>query len=118
VVRDVSVALFFGQHGASASGGGADAAVRGRRGAARGATLFVRRRSQGRTAVWLLAGTLVGTLLLHAALRLVDIWIFEQRYLTGLTLCAVLLAGGVDSLRWRAAVPVAALVLVAAGRPS
>jgi hypothetical protein len=41
---------------------------------------------------------------------------FEQRYLTGLIpLCAVLLAGGLDSLRWRAAVPVAALVLVAAG---
>jgi membrane-bound metal-dependent hydrolase YbcI (DUF457 family) len=70
LVRDVSVALFFGQH-------------RGNSAAARTllfaaivvllvwATLFVRR--EGRTAVWLLAGTLVGNLLLHAALRLVDI---------------------------------------------
>jgi hypothetical protein len=33
----------------------------------------------------------------------------------GRCLCAAFLAGGVDSLRWRAAVPAAALVLVAAG---
>jgi hypothetical protein len=116
VVRDVSVALLFGQHGANAS-----ASVRTLLLAAIvvllvWATLLVRRRSQGRTAVWLLAGTLVGALLLHAALRLVDIGIFEQRYLTGLIpLCAALLAGGVDSLRWRAAVPIAAVVLIAAG---
>jgi hypothetical protein len=112
VVRDASVALFFGQHGANAS-----AAMRTLLFAAIvvllvWATMLARRRSQGRTAVWLLAGTLVGTVLLHAALRLVDIGIFEQRYLTGLLpLCAALLTGGLDSLRWRAAVPVAARVL-------
>jgi hypothetical protein len=46
----------------------------------------------------------------------VDIGIFEQSYLTGLIpLCAAPLAGGVDSLHWRMAVPVAAVVLIAAG---
>jgi hypothetical protein len=116
VVRDVGVALCFGRHGVDAA-----APVRSLLFAVivvllAWATIMLRRRPQGRTAVWLLAGTLVGALLLHAALRLVDIGIFEQRYLTGLIpLCAALLAGGIDSLRWRAAVPVAAVVLVAAG---
>jgi hypothetical protein len=104
VVRDVGVALFFGQHGANAS-----AAVRTLLLAAIvvllvWATPLVWRRRQGRTAVWLAAGTLVGALLLHAAPRPVDIGIFEQRYLTGLIpLRAPSPPSGLDSLAWRVA---------------
>jgi hypothetical protein len=116
VARDVIVALFFGRHGVDAA-----PALRSLLFVAIvvllvGAGLLIRRRPGGSTAVWLLGGTLVGTLLLHAAVRLADVGIFEQRYMTGLIpVGAALLAGGVDALRWRGAVPVAAAVLVIAG---
>jgi len=119
-VRDVVVALFLGNDGATAAVGlrlllfaGLVAAL------AVSVALLLRRSARepgARILLWLVAGSAAGALVLHALSPLADLGVFEQRYLTGLIpLGAALLAAGVDSLPWRAAVPLAALALLAAG---
>jgi hypothetical protein len=83
------------------------------------AAVLVRRRADGRPAAWLFGGTLAGAFVLHGVAALAapkTTGIFEVRYMTGLIpLYVALFAGAIDALPWRAAVPAAAVILVAMG---
>jgi 4-amino-4-deoxy-L-arabinose transferase-like glycosyltransferase len=119
-LRDLVAPLFFGEHGSAGATAGrwlqllVVAVLLG------AAVVLLRRRASGddraRLALWLFGGTAAGTLLLHGVVAVAGPDVFETRYLTALVpLCAALLAGGVDSVRWRPAVPVTAAALVALG---
>jgi uncharacterized membrane protein len=83
------------------------------------AALLVRRRPDGRRPAWLFGGTLFGAFFLLGVAALVApsrTGIFDVRYMNGLIpLYVALLAGAVDALPWRAALPAAAAVLLATG---
>ena len=114
-MRDALVPLFFGEHGASASG------------ALRSAQALVLvlvlgwacarlRRAASREAFWLLAGVLVAVLGLYLVVTAVDTDIFRERYMTTvIPLASAVLAGAIASLRWRMAVPAAAALLAVLG---
>ena len=114
-LRDSTVPLFTGEHGAADS-----AAVRTVQFAlivaAMGAAVAVLRARGKRDALKLLGLTALGTLALHAIAAPIGPDIFAQRYLTSLIPLAVaLLAGGVAYAPWRWATPVAAVALVGLG---
>ena len=83
------------------------------------AALLVRRRPDGRRPAWLFGGTLLGAFALLAVAALVSpsrTGIFEVRYMTGLIpLYVALLAGAVDALPWRNALPAAGALLLVTG---
>src|SRR4051812_2748618 len=113
-LRDTVVALAFGEHGSAAAVGLrwlqflAIAVVVG------SALALVARRS--RIAAVLLGGTAMGTLVLHALTALVGPDVFTPRYMTALIpLGAALVGGAAASVPRRAAVPVLAAALLAAG---
>src|SRR4051812_5371891 len=113
-LRDTVVTLAFGEHGSGASVGLrwlqflAIAVVIG------GALALVARRS--RVAAVLLGGTAIGALVLHALTALVGPDVFTPRYMTALIpLGAALVGGAAASVPRRAAVPVLAAALLAAG---
>ncbi len=115
LVRDAFVPLFFGEHGASASG-----ALRSAQALALVLVLgwaCVRlRRAASREAFWLLAGVLVAVLGLYLVVTAVDTDIFRERYMTTvIPLASAVLAGAIASLRWRMAVPAAATALAVLG---
>jgi hypothetical protein len=70
---------------------------------------------------WLFRGTLLGAFVLLGVAALVApsrTGIFDVRYMTGLIpLYVALLAGAVDALPWRVALPAASAVLLAQGPP-
>jgi hypothetical protein len=120
IVRDVGVALFFGEDGATAAVGLRLLLFAGLVAAFALVVMLLRRRATrepgARILLWLAGGTAVGALLLHALSPLADLGVFQERYLTGLIpLGAALLAAGIDSLRWRPAVPLAAVALLGVG---
>jgi uncharacterized membrane protein len=83
------------------------------------AVYLVRRRPDGRRPAWLFGGTLVGAFVLLGVAALVApsrTGIFDVRYMSGLIpLYVAVLAGAVDALPWRAALPAAAAALLVTG---
>jgi Dolichyl-phosphate-mannose-protein mannosyltransferase len=119
-VRDVVVSLFFGEEGATAAVALRLLLFAALVAALAAAVVLLRRRAArepgARILLWLAGGTAVGALVLHALSPVVDLGVFQERYLTGLIpLGAALLAAGVDSLPWRPAVPLAAVALLGVG---
>ena len=114
-LRDSTVPLFTGEHGA-AEGAGARTLEFALIAAALTAAVMVLRSRGKREALWLFGVTALGTLALHAVATLLGPDIFQQRYLTSLIALAVaLLAGGVAHAPWRWATPVAAAGLLVMG---
>jgi Dolichyl-phosphate-mannose-protein mannosyltransferase len=114
-LRDSTVPLFAGEHGAADSAGLRTVEflliV-----AALGVALAVLRARSKTDALKLLGLTALGTLALHAIAAPIGPDIFHQRYLTSLIPLAVaLLAGGVAYAPWRWATPLAAVALVGLG---
>ena len=119
-LRDSVASLFFGEHGAAGASAGRWLQLLAVAAALAVGVALLRRRARtderAGLALWLIGATAAGTLVLHAVVVLIGPDVFQQRYLTGvLPLCVALLAGGVASLEWRAAVPGVAAVLVLAG---
>ena len=116
-VRDVVVALFLGEEGATAPAGARTLEFLLLAALLATAVLLLSRRAErapgARTLLWLVGATAAGTLVLHALTPVVGLGLFEERYLTALIpLGAALLAAGVDSIPWRPAVPLACVVLL------
>ena len=113
-VRDLAVRLAFGEHGTAGAPGVRWLQALTVAAALVAAVVLVLRGR--RLLVVLVGGTALGTVVLHAAVATIGPDVFEPRYLTVLVpLAAALLGAGVDALPWRAAPPLAALALVAAG---
>jgi hypothetical protein len=114
-LRDSTVPLFVGEHGASDSAGARTVQFALVVAALTAAVLLLRARGK-HDALRLLGVTALGTLALHAVATLLGPDIFQQRYLTSLIALAVaLLAGGVVLAPWRWATPVAATALLSLG---
>ena len=114
-LRDLTVPLFTGEHGAADS-------VGLRTGqfvlmiAALAAAVAILRAHGKHSAIRLLGVTAFGTLALHGVATLLGPDIFVQRYLTSLIPLAVaLLAGAVVLLPWRWATPAAVVMLLGLG---
>ena len=117
-LRDTLASLFFGEHGAADAVAGRWLQLLLVVAALTAAAVVLRRRARldarARIFLWLVGGTLVGSLAVHALVAAVGPDVFAPRYLTALIpLAAALLAGGVESIPWRAAAPVAAGALAA-----
>jgi MFS family permease len=114
-LRDSTVPLFAGEHGAADSAGLRTVQFALIVTALGAAVAMLRARGKG-DALRLLGVTALGTLVLHAIATLLGPDIFAQRYLTSLIApAAALLAGGVVLAPWRRATPVAAVALVGLG---
>ena len=114
-LRDSTVPLFAGEHGAADTSGPRTAqfliVV-----AALAAAAVLLRRAGKREALVLLGGTALGTLTLHALVAPIGPDIFAQRYLTSLIpLMVALLAGAVVVLPWRWATTAATAALLGLG---
>ena len=114
-LRDSTVPLFAGEHGAANATGPRTVqfllVV-----AALAAAVLVLRRHGKRTTLVLLGATALGTLALHALVAPIGPDIFAQRYLTSLIpLLIGLLAGAVVLVPWRWAMPAATAVLLGLG---
>lgn len=113
-IRDALVPLAFGEHGAASA-----AALRYLQallvvGVGAAAAAWLWRRS--RVAFWLIAGTALGTLLLHALAAIAGVEVFAARYLTVLVpLGAALLGSAAAAIPWRYAAPAFAVVLLGLG---
>ncbi|MGH2837474.1 MAG: glycosyltransferase family 39 protein [Thermoleophilaceae bacterium] len=111
-LRDSTVPLFAGEHGA-ADAAGPRTLQFALIAAALTAAVIVLRRNGKRETLVLLGGTAVGTLALHALAAPIGPDIFAQRYLTSLVpLALALLAGAVVLLPWRWATHAATAVLL------
>ncbi len=115
LLRNALVPLFFGEHGAASSG-----ALRSVQALVLVLLLgwaCVRLwRAASREAFWLLAGVMISVLCLYLVVTAVDTDIFRERYMTTvIPLAAAVLAGAIASVRWRAAVPAAAVALAVLG---
>ena len=114
-LRDSTVPLFAGEHGAADATGPRTVQFLLIVAALTAAVLVLRRHGK-REALVLLGGTALGTLALHALVAPLGPDIFAQRYLTSLVPLAVaLLAGAIVLLPWRWATPAAAAALLGLG---
>jgi hypothetical protein len=114
-LRDSTVPLFAGEHGAADATGPRTLQFALIAAALTAAVLVLRRHGKRDTLV-LLGGTALGTLALHAVVAPIGPDIFAQRYLTSLIpLALALLAGAVVLLPWRWAAPAATAVLLGLG---
>jgi len=114
-LRDSTVPLFAGEHGAADSAGARTVQFVLIVAALTAAAAVLRAR--GKTEALRLFGvTALGTLVLHAIAAPIGPDIFAQRYLTSLIPLAIaVLAGGITFAPWRWATPVAAVALVGLG---
>jgi hypothetical protein len=114
-LRDSTVPLFAGEHGAADSAGLRTVEFVLILAALTAAVAVLRARGK-RDALMLLGVTALGTLALHAVAAPIGPDIFAQRYLTSLIpLAAAVLAGGIVYAPWRWAAPLAAAALVGVG---
>jgi hypothetical protein len=124
-LRDSLVSLFAGTNGLAGSGAArglqllvllAALGVAARWLWQRGSKLERLGDNQREIAFWLLAVAPAAAVVLHAVASIPGPEVFDSRYLVGLIpFACALLATGVDALRWRWAMPVAAACLLALG---